>query len=108
WRPGGPVALVVHGLTGSHESPPVQRLAVRLLVRGVRVARMDLRGTGKGLALARRFYHSGRSDDVRAAPREVAPGAPGSPLPLVGVSLGGNLVLKLAGEAADRPVPPLA
>src|SRR5262245_25905917 len=63
WRPGDPVALVVHGLTGSHESPPVQRLAVRLLVRGVRVARMDLRGTGKGLALARRFYHSGRSDD---------------------------------------------
>ena len=30
---------------------------------------------------------------------------PGSPLALIGFSLGGNIVLKLAGEAADRPVP---
>src|SRR5262249_35064204 len=33
---------------------------------------------------------------------------PGSPLLLIGVSLGGNLALKLAGESADRPVPGLA
>ena len=32
---------------------------------------------------------------------------PGSPLALVGFSLGANLVLKLAAEAADDPLPPL-
>src|SRR5438105_153660 len=34
--------------------------------------------------------------------------APASPLLLVGISLGGNVALKLAGEAADDPVPGLA
>ena len=33
---------------------------------------------------------------------------PGSPLTLVGMSLGGNIVLKLAGEAAADPLPGLA
>src|SRR5918911_3724687 len=53
WGPGGPVAVVVHGLGGSHASPSVVRLAGRLLGRGVRVVRLDLRGAGKGLPLAR-------------------------------------------------------
>jgi predicted alpha/beta-fold hydrolase len=108
WRPGGPVALLVHGLTGSHASTNIQRLAVLLLDRRVRVARLDLRGAGRGLALARNTYHSGRSDDVRAALEAVHAWSPTSPLLLVGVSLGGNLALKLAGEARDRPVPNLA
>ena len=34
--------------------------------------------------------------------------SPASPLTLVGFSLGGNMVLKLAGEAATVPVPGLA
>jgi uncharacterized protein len=104
WRPGAPVALLLHGLTGSHTSTHVQRPAFALLRRGVRVVRMDLRGAGKGLRLARGAYHAGRTEDVRAALEEVHRWSPASPLLLYGVSLGGNLALKLAGEAADRPV----
>jgi predicted alpha/beta-fold hydrolase len=65
--------------------------------------RLDLRGAGKGLPLARRSYHAGRSDDVRAALDEVHRWSPTSPVALVGISLGGNIALKLAGEAADHP-----
>jgi predicted alpha/beta-fold hydrolase len=108
WRPGDPMALVVHGLTGSHESGHVQRLALRLLRRNVRAVRIDLRGAGKGLRLARGSYHGGRSDDIRAALEEMHRWSPDSPLLLAGVSLGGNLVLKLAGEAASHPVPQLS
>jgi predicted alpha/beta-fold hydrolase len=108
WRPGDPIALLIHGLSGSHASRQVRRLAGLLLPRRARSVRLDLRGTGRGLPLARRFYHAGRSDDVRAALEEVHRWAPTSPLLLLGVSLGGNLALKLAGEAADRPVPNLA
>jgi predicted alpha/beta-fold hydrolase len=45
---------------------------------------------------------------VRAVLEYVGGLAPGSPLWLVGVSLGGNTVLKLAGEAGAEPVPGLA
>src|SRR5262249_5880604 len=53
-------------------------------------------------------YHGGRSDDLRAALEVVHGWTPASPITLVGFSLGGNLALKLAGEAADRPVPRLS
>src|SRR5207244_813692 len=69
-----------------------------------RAVRLDLRGAGSGFALARGCYNAGSSDDVRAAAAAVHRLAPQAPLWLAGVSLGGNVVLKLAGEAADRPV----
>jgi predicted alpha/beta-fold hydrolase len=108
WPAGGPIALLIHGLTGSHASPHIRRLAALLLARRVRVFRIDLRGAGKGLPLARRSYNAGRSDDVRAALAEIHRQSPASALLLAGVSLGGNLALKLAGEAAEHPVPNLA
>jgi predicted alpha/beta-fold hydrolase len=107
WAPGGPMAVVVHGLTGSHRSPLVERLADYLLRRGARTVRLDLRGTGAGLALARGCYHAGRSEDVRAVLAEMHSWSPASPLLLLGLSLGGNLSLKLAGELPERPVPGL-
>jgi predicted alpha/beta-fold hydrolase len=108
WRPGRRIAVLLHGLTGSHTSPPLQRLARHLLAHQIRVVRVDLRGAGKGLPLARRGYHAGCSDDIRAALGEVQRWGPSSPLLLVGFSLGGNVALKLAGEAADHPVPGLS
>jgi hypothetical protein len=107
WRTGHRVALLVHGLGGSHLSGHLQRMAGLLLPRGWRVVRMDLRGCGRGTALARRAYHGGCSDDVRAAAAAVHRWSPGSPLALIGFSLGGNIVLKLAGEAAVQPLPGL-
>jgi predicted alpha/beta-fold hydrolase len=108
WGPGDPVGILVHGLTGSHASRVIRRLARLLLTRRVRVVRLDLRGAGRGLLLAQRGYHAGCSADVRRAVEEVHRGCPASPVWLAGVSLGGNVVLKLAGEAADAPVPGLA
>jgi len=107
WRPGSRIALLLHGLSGSARSAQILRLAHYLLSQGLRVVRMDMRGAGEGLPLARRCYHAGRSDDVRAALAEVHRWSPASPLVLVGVSLGGNQALKLAGESAEQPVPGL-
>jgi predicted alpha/beta-fold hydrolase len=108
WRPADPVAVLVHGLGGCHRSGAIVRMARLLIRRGVRVVRLDLRGTGAGFPLARGSYNAGCSADVRAAAEAVHRLAPQSPLWLAGVSLGGNVVLKLGGEAADRPVPNLA
>jgi predicted alpha/beta-fold hydrolase len=107
WKLGDPLVLLVHGLSGSHLSPHIRRLAALLLARQARVVRMDLRGTGAGLALARNIYHAGRSADIRAALEEIHTWSPSSPQMLIGLSLGGALSLRLAGEAAERPVPSL-
>jgi hypothetical protein len=65
---------------------------------------MNLRGAGSGFGLARGTYHSGRTGDLRAVVRWIASRVPGSPIAMLGFSLGGNLVLKLAAEAARDPL----
>jgi predicted alpha/beta-fold hydrolase len=104
WRRGGPMALLVHGLAGSAGSPYLVRVAAKLWGLGVRVVRMNLRGAGLGFGLARGFYHAGRTDDLRRVAGWMARTAPGSPMALVGFSLGANLVLKLAAEASETPL----
>jgi predicted alpha/beta-fold hydrolase len=107
WRPGDRIVLLVHGLGGSHASGYMKRMARRLLPHGLRVVRMDLRGCGRGMVLARRPYHGGCSHDVRAAALAIHQWSPASPLIILGFSLGGNIVLKLAGEASTEPLPNL-
>ena len=105
WQSGRPIAVLVHGLSGCHRSSYLRRVANQLGAAGVRVVRLDLRGTGAGMKLARRFYNAACSDDVRAVLDALHEEQPTSPLILIGFSLGGNIVLKLAGEARKRPVP---
>lgn len=107
WRPGQQVAVLIHGLGGSHQSGYLRRMAARLWEQGIRAIRLDLRGAGHGAALARRTYNAGCSADVRAVVEALHAQAPTSALVLVGFSLGGNVVLKLAGEAAADPLPGL-
>jgi predicted alpha/beta-fold hydrolase len=107
WRPGDPVAVLVHGLGGNHRSGGIVRLGRLLFGRGVRVVRLDLRGTGAGFTLARGCYNAGCSADVRAALAAVHRLTPTSPIWLAGISLGGNVALKLAGETGEHPVPNL-
>jgi predicted alpha/beta-fold hydrolase len=104
WQRGSPTAVLVHGLAGCARSPYVVRVALRLVALGVRVVRMNLRGAGSGFGSARGTYHSGRTEDVRAVAEWLALRTPGSSIALVGFSLGANLVLKLAAEAADCPL----
>ncbi len=104
WSSADPAAVLVHGLAGCARSPYVVRFAQRLVRLGVRVVRMNLRGAGAGFGLARGIYHAGRSDDLRTVVGWLAERALGSPIALAGFSLGANLALKLAAEAADRSV----
>jgi predicted alpha/beta-fold hydrolase len=82
----------------------MQRVTGRLLSHSFRVVRMDLRGCGRGASLARRTYNGGCSADVRAAAAEIRRWDAAAPLVLIGFSLGGNIALRLAGEAATDPV----
>jgi uncharacterized protein len=104
WQSPDPTALLVHGLAGCAEAAYMVRVGRRLLRRGIRVVRMNLRGAGAGFGLARGIYHAGRSDDLREAVTWLQARDSGSPVGLIGFSLGANLALKLAIEAADVPL----
>ncbi len=104
WKPGDPCTLLVHGLCGCHASRYMLRIARKLNQRGRRTFRIDLRGCGAGKNRAKHPYHAGRSEDVEAALAVIRQICPRSPLSVIGFSLGGNIVLKWAGEAgADSP-----
>jgi predicted alpha/beta-fold hydrolase len=104
WKPGDRVVLLVHGLGGSHASGYVRRVGARLYQRGMRVFAKDLRGFGDGAYVARGHIHAGRWQDVAACLATVRQQAPGSPITLVGFSLGANITLKMVGECG-RNVP---
>ncbi|MCZ6871989.1 MAG: alpha/beta fold hydrolase [bacterium] len=98
WHTTDATVLLVHGLCGCHRSPYMIRLSRKLWKRGIRVIRVNLRGCGSGQGLARNPYHSGSSDDVRAVLEHFLQVTPASQISLIGFSLGGNIVLKLAAE----------
>jgi predicted alpha/beta-fold hydrolase len=90
--------IVVHGLEGSSESQYMLGIARNGLAAGMNVVRMNQRNCGGMDHSAPTLYNSGRSADVAAVARNLVErdGIPG--FVLIGFSMGGNLVLKLAGE----------
>jgi hypothetical protein len=98
WKASDATVLLVHGLCGSHRSPNLVRMVKKLEPYNIRTVRFNMRGCGSGKGLSKHIYHCGRSDDVFEAVKFLKKQHPSSPLTLVGFSLGGNLVLKMAGE----------
>lgn len=103
-----PTAIVLHGLEGSAESQYVVGNANKLWRAGANVVRMNMRNCGgREYEMGRRtptLYHSGLSGDVDAVMRHFIAREGLESVALVGYSMGGNLVLKLAGElGADAP-----
>ncbi|MCF4165290.1 alpha/beta fold hydrolase [Zavarzinia compransoris] len=104
-REGLPLVLMAHGVSGSAESFYMRATAADLLPLGYRVLRLNLRGAGPSRIDCRRHYHAGRSGDLRDAIAALPAGLTAAGVVAVGFSLGGNTVLKLAGEqGADGPV----
>ena len=90
--------IVVHGLEGSSESQYMLGMAAKGLVAGMNVVRMNQRNCGRTDELSPTLYHSGRSQDIAAVAQNLMDQDRISSFALAGFSMGGNLVLKLAGE----------
>jgi predicted alpha/beta-fold hydrolase len=97
--------IVVHGLEGSSESQYMLGVTEKALAAGMNVIRYNQRNCGGTDHLAPVLYHSGLSNDVAAVAREIIARDGVSRLALVGFSMGGNIVLKLAGEWAQHGPP---
>ncbi len=101
-RRGRLTVVLVHGLEGSSDSRYIQGVTSRAWEAGFNVVRMNMRNCGDTDALTPTLYHSGQSDDVGAVIRHFAAKFGLERVALVGYSMGGNLVLKLAGEWCCR------
>lgn len=103
-RAARPTAIIVHGLEGSSNSQYVVGNANKLWRAGCNVVRMNMRNCGGTEALTPTLYHSGLSSDVLAVMNFFAVQFGLQSISLIGYSMGGNLVLKLAGDlAAEAP-----
>ena len=90
--------IVVHGLEGSTESQYMVGVARHGLAVGMNVVLMNQRNCGGMDHCAPTLYNSNLSADVAAVARHVVDHDGVSRFALAGFSMGGNLVLKLAGE----------
>jgi len=95
---GRPVVLL-HGWEGSADSYYVLSLAALLFARGFDVLRLNLRDHGDTHHLNQDLFHSCRLPEVVGAVRAVQQRYPGRPPYLIGFSLGGNFVLRVAAQA---------
>jgi len=95
----GRVAVVLHGWEGSAESLYVLSLAQLLFSRGFDVVRLNLRDHGETHHLNRELFHSCRLPEVVGAVAALNREFPGKPLELMGFSLGGNFLLRVAARA---------
>ena len=95
---GRPVVLL-HGWEGSADSYYVLSLAALLFARGFDVLRLNLRDHGDTHHLNRELFHSCRLPEVVGAIGNLQRMFRGEPLNMVGFSLGGNFVLRVAAQA---------
>lgn len=93
-----PLVLVLHGLTGSSNSPYVAGLQKAMATQGWASVALNWRGCSGEPNLLSRSYHSGASEDLAEVIAHLRALRPLAPLYAVGYSLGGNVLLKHLGE----------
>ncbi len=93
-----PTLITVHGLEGSSRSGYMMGLAERAFIAGWNAVRLNLRNCGGTEHLTPTLYNSGQSGDLRTVLLELIERDSLPAIFVVGYSLGGNLVMKMAGE----------
>jgi predicted alpha/beta-fold hydrolase len=94
-NPDGPLLALFHGLEGSSASPYARAIAAHALAAGWRCVVPHFRGCSGELNRLPRAYHSGDSAEIDWILRRL------DARYAVGISLGGNALLKLLGEQGD-------
>jgi predicted alpha/beta-fold hydrolase len=100
-RASKPTLLIAHGMEGSSESRYMLGTAEKALEAGFNVIRLNHRNCGGTEHLTPTLYHAGLTDDIRQIITELIEKDKLGEIYLAGFSLGGNIVLKLAGEYGD-------
>jgi predicted alpha/beta-fold hydrolase len=100
-----PHLVLLHGLEGSPRSHYVGGVLSQAHERGWRASLLVFRGCGATPNVARRFYHSGETQDLDFVFARLSMRWPDAAWFAVGVSLGGNVLLKWLGERGREVAP---
>ena len=100
-QPGSPVAVLIHSLEGSADSHYARDLMAHVGAQGWHGVVAHFRGCSGEDNRLPRAYFAGDSEDIERMLRHVKTRHPDVPLYAVGVSLGGNALLKWLGEAGE-------
>src|SRR5919106_2320710 len=93
--------VIWHGMEGSANSIYMIATADKAFRAGFNVVRVNFRNCGGTEHLTPTLYHGGLSDDLRLVVKRLIEEEGLKRIVLLGFSLGGNMVLKLAGEYGD-------
>src|SRR3989449_11215004 len=96
--PGAPLLLVLHGLEGSGRSHYVRGLLALAPAAGWAAVALHFRSCSGEPHQLPRFYHSRGTDDLDLGVSMLAGRDPYARIGAVGISLGGNVLLKWLGE----------
>ncbi len=107
-RPDAPLLLVLHGLEGTARSHYIGGLFEQAAARGWRAGVLYFRSCSGEMNRLPRFYHSGDTGDLDHVLRALAEREPGVRVGAVGISIGGNVLLKWLGEQGAAAPNPLA
>jgi predicted alpha/beta-fold hydrolase len=101
-RTDAPLLVLFHGLEGSSGSHYARALARAFAAAGWRVAAPHFRGCSGEPNRLVRAYHSGDSAEIGWMLERFAAEAGRAPIAAVGISLGGNALLKWLGESGQQ------
>jgi predicted alpha/beta-fold hydrolase len=93
-----PLVVMFHGLEGNAESHYVQAMATVAQQRGWAFALVHFRGCSGEINRAPRAYHSGDHEEIDGVLKRFAQQHPQRSRRAVGISLGGNALMRWAGE----------
>jgi uncharacterized protein len=96
-----PTLVLLHGLEGSSESGYMLGAADKAFRAGFNVLRVNQRNCGGTANLTPSLYNSGLSGDMRAVVNELIDRDGLPEIFTAGSSMGGNIMLKMAGEFGD-------
>ena len=93
-----PLVVMFHGLEGNTDSHYVQAMATVAQQRGWAFALVHFRGCSGEINLGPRAYHSGDHEEIDWVLKRFAQQHPQRSRRAVGISLGGNALMRWAGE----------
>lgn len=97
--------MLVHGLEGCSDSHYMRAIAAKAWRAGFNVIRLNQRNCGGTEHETPTLYHNGLSGDLLAVATELVEDNGLEALWLAGYSMGGNLVLRMAGEVGGDFAP---
>ncbi|GAA4347369.1 YheT family hydrolase [Kangiella taiwanensis] len=103
-QPVAPLAILIHGWEGSHESLYLLSSAHTLYQQGFTVVRLNLRDHGTSHHLNQELFHSNRIDEVVQAVKKIQQEFPAPKRLLCGFSLGGNFALRVTNRAKQAGI----